>query len=186
MFGGNAVILLLFLANAVVRGAGDATIAMRGTRHRQRLESHPCALLRVRPRFFPAARGDRRGLRDDAARGLGAAYTLAQLFRGKSRVKVESRHLVLHPEVMLRMVKLSASGMFQVFIGTASWIGMVRIVSLFGSDAVAGYTIGMRVMLFALFPAFGLANAAATMVGQSLGARQAGVRRKGRVAGRVV
>jgi putative MATE family efflux protein len=106
------------------------------------------------------------------ARGVGAAYTLSQLFRSKCRVPVPKRHLGLHPQVMLRMIKLSGSGMLQVFIGMASWIGMVRVISHFGSEAVAGYTIGMRVMLFALFPAFGLSNAAATMVGQSLGARK--------------
>ena len=73
---------------------------------------------------------------------------------------------------MLRMMKLSGSGMLQAFIGMASWIVMVRVLADFGSNAVAGYTIGMRVVLFALFPAFGLANAAATMVGQSLGGLQ--------------
>jgi Na+-driven multidrug efflux pump len=82
------------------------------------------------------------------------------------------RHLVLHAEVMLSMIRLSASGTFQIFIATASWVGLVRIMSTFGSDAVAGYTIGIRIILFALFPAFGLGNAAATMVGQSLGAKK--------------
>src|SRR6185295_18704009 len=86
--------------------------------------------------------------------------------------KIERRHLRIQPALMGRLLNLSSSAMFQVFVGTASWIGLVRVVSSFGSQAVAGYTIGIRVMLFALFPAFGLSNAAATMVGQSLGAHK--------------
>jgi Na+-driven multidrug efflux pump len=104
------------------------------------------------------------------SRGLGALYSLSHLARGLGRVKIHRRHLALHPEIMMKVLKISGSGMFQLFIHTASWVGLVRIISTFGSDAVAGYTIGIRVVLFALFPAFGLSNAAATMVGQSLGA----------------
>jgi len=172
MFGGNGVILLLFLGNAITRGAGDATIAMRALfiANGLNLVLVPCFVFGLG--FFPRLGVTGAACATTLARGLGAAYTLAQLFRGKSRVKVQRRHLVLHPDVMVRMLKLSGSGMLQTFIGTASWIGMVRVIAHFGSEAVAGYTIGMRIMLFALFPAFGLGNAAATMVGQSLGARK--------------
>ena len=73
---------------------------------------------------------------------------------------------------MGRLVRLSATGTFQVFIGMASWVGLVRTISSFGTDAVAGYIIGIRVILFALLPSWGMSNAAATMVGQALGAKK--------------
>jgi len=94
------------------------------------------------------------------------------LFRAGGRFDIHRRHLKLEPGIMGRLVKLSATGTFQVFIGMASWIGLVRIISSFGSDAVAGYTFGIRVILFALLPSWGMSNAAATMVGQALGARK--------------
>jgi putative MATE family efflux protein len=170
MFAGNAAILLLFVGNALVRGAGDGTIAMRALfiANGLNLVLVPCFVLGLG--FFPKLGVTGAACATTLARGVGAAYTLSQFFGAKGRVKVAKRHLALHPAVMLRMVKLSGSGVLQVFIGMASWIGMVRVISHFGSEAVAGYTIGIRLMLFALFPAFGLSNAAATMVGQSLGA----------------
>lgn len=172
MFGGNAAILILFLGNAVFRGAGDGTIAMRALfiANGLNLILAPCFVYGLL--FFPKLGVTGAACATTISRGVGALYTLAHLFIGEGRVKLKRRHLILNLEVMWRILKLSASGTFQVFIGTASWVGMVRVVSLFGSDAVAGYTIGIRVMLFALFPAFGLSNAAATMVGQSLGAQK--------------
>ena len=105
-------------------------------------------------------------------RGSGVVYAFSRLIRSGGRFDIVRRHLKLEPLIMARLVRLSASGTFQVFIGMASWIGLVRTLSSFGSDAVAGYTIGIRVIIFALLPSFGLANAAATMVGQALGARK--------------
>ena len=170
MFGGNAVILLLSIGNALVRSAGDGIIAMRSLiiANGLNLVFVPCFVLGLG--FMPKLGLTGAAWATTLARGIGAAYTLWQIFGAKGRVKVTTRHLGLHPEIMLRMVKLSGSGVLQSFIGVASWIGMVRVLSDFGSDAVAGYTIAMRIVLFALFPAFGLSNAAATMVGQSLGA----------------
>lgn len=172
MFAGNASILLLFLGNAVFRGAGDGTIAMRALwlANGLNLILAPCFVHGYL--FFPRLGVTGAACATTISRGVGALYALSHLWRGIGRVKVEKRHLTFLPDLMLRIVKLSASGTFQVFIGTASWVGMVRVVSSFGGDAVAGYTIGIRVMLFALFPAFGLSNAAATMVGQSLGAKK--------------
>ena len=99
-------------------------------------------------------------------RGTGALYVLSRLFRGNGRVKLSLSHLKVNTNVMATLVKLSSSGMFQVFIGMASWIGLMRILSSYGSTAIAGYTIGIRIILFALFPSFGMSNAAATMVGK--------------------
>lgn len=170
MFGGNAAILLLFLGNAVFRGAGDGTIAMRALWIANGINLLLVPCLVYGPWFFPSLGVTGAACATTLSRGIGAAYALSHLFRGPGRVKLERRHLAIHPDVMMKMIKLSGSGMFQVFIGTASWVGLVRVVSTFGSAAVAGYTIGIRIILFALFPAFGLSNAAATMVGQSLGA----------------
>lgn len=170
MFGGNAAILFLFLGNAVFRGAGDGTIAMRSLFLANGLNVvlAPCFVYGLL--FFPEMGVTGAAVATTLSRGIGAAYSLSHLFHGGGRVKVHRRHLALHPEIMMRMVKLSGSGMFQIFIATASWVGLVRVVSTFGSEAVAAYTIGIRIVLFALFPTFGLSNAAATMVGQSLGA----------------
>ena len=106
-------------------------------------------------------------------RGTGALFALSRLLRGNgSRISIRRRHLRFEPGVMLRMLRLSASGTLQTIIGTASWIGLIRILSTFGSGVLAGYTIGIRVIIFALLPSWGLSNAGATMVGQALGARK--------------
>jgi putative MATE family efflux protein len=172
MFGGNAAILFLFLGNAIFRGAGDGTIAMRSLWLANGINVilAPCFIYGLL--FFPNLGVTGAAVATTLSRGIGAVYTLSHLFRGMGRVKVQKRHMTLSPDVMWKMIKLSSSGTFQIFISTASWIGLVRVISNFGSDAVAGYTIGIRIILFALFPAFGLSNAAATMVGQSLGAKK--------------
>jgi Na+-driven multidrug efflux pump len=103
-------------------------------------------------------------------RGTGVVYLLVRLWRGGAHIRVQPRHLRLELHTMLALIRLSATGMFQTFIGMASWLALIRILSGFGSAAVAGYTIAIRLVIFALLPSFGLANAAATMVGQNLGA----------------
>ena len=104
-------------------------------------------------------------------RGVGVLYALSRLLRPGGRFDLTRSHLTIEPAIMGRMVRLSGTATFQVFISMASWIGLVRTVSSFGSDATAGYTIGIRVILFALLPSWGMSNAAATMVGQALGAK---------------
>jgi putative MATE family efflux protein len=173
MFGGNAAILLLFLGNAIFRGAGDGAVAMRALwlANGLNLLLVPCFVHGLW--FFPKLGVTGAGVATALARGLGAVYALSHLFgAGIGRVKLTRANFVLKPELIVRILRLSGAGTLQVFIGTASWVGLVRVVSTFGAAAVAGYTIGFRVILFALFPAFGLANAAATMVGQSLGAQK--------------
>ncbi len=172
MFGGNAVILLLFLGNAIFRGAGDGAIAMRALWLANGINVLlvPCFVYGFL--FIPAMGVTGAAIATTISRGIGALYTLSHLFKGEGRIKVESRHFILNFDLISKIVRLSGSGTLQVFIGMASWIGLVRVMSTFGSEAVAGYTIGFRIILFALFPAFGLGNAAATMVGQSLGAKK--------------
>lgn len=170
MLGANAVILLLFLGNAVFRGAGDGAIAMRSLwlANGINLVLAPCFIFGYGP--FPEMGVQGAAVATTLSRGIGAAYTLAHLFGGHGRIEVARRHWRIIPGLMRTILKLSSSGMFQVFIGMASWIGLARLVATFGAEATAGYTIGIRVVLFALFPAFGMCNAAATMVGQALGA----------------
>ena len=105
-------------------------------------------------------------------RGIGVLFQFWTLSRGKGRIAIRREHLALDPKAILRLVKISGNGIIQAMIGMASWIGIVRIISAFGSSVVAGYTIGMRIIVFAILPSWGLSNAAATMVGQNLGARK--------------
>jgi putative MATE family efflux protein len=174
MLGGNMSILLLFLTNAVFRGVGDATLAMRTLwiANAINITLAPCLIFGVGP--FPELGVTGAAVGTTIGRGVGALFGMTQLFRRGSRLVLQKRHLRLNPSLMWRLVTLSASGTLQVFIGTASWIGLMRIIASFGSDAIAAFTIAIRIVLFALFPCFGLGNAAATMVGQALGARDPG------------
>ncbi|HZI19828.1 MAG TPA: MATE family efflux transporter [Pyrinomonadaceae bacterium] len=170
MLGGCASVVMLFLVNAVFRGAGDAAIAMRSLwlANAINIVLAPCLIFGPGP--FPEMGVVGAAVGTTIGRGVGALYAISRLFRAGSRLRLTLAQLGLDPSVMRKLARLSSSAMFQVFIGMASWIGLVRILSGFGDQALAGYVIGIRVILFALFPSWGLGNAAATMVGQALGA----------------
>src|SRR5262245_33101943 len=172
MLGANATVLLLFLLNAVFRGAGDAAIAMRVLMFGNALNIvlGPCFIFGLGP--FPELGVKGAAVATSIGRGSAVVYQVVTLARGRGRVRLGWKDLPIDFAVMRSVLRLSGVGTFQILIGTASYVGLVRILSQFGSAALAGYTIGIRLIVFALLPAWGLSNAAATMVGQNLGAKR--------------
>jgi putative MATE family efflux protein len=163
---------MLFLINAIFRGAGDAAIAMRVLWFANAINIllGPCLIFGLGP--FPRLGVTGAAIATNIGRGTGALFAVSRLLKPGSRVDIHVRHLRIEPALIARLARLAWSAAVQFLIGMGSWIALIRILSTFGSNVLAGYTIGVRVILFALLPAAGLANAAATMVGQALGARK--------------
>ncbi len=170
MVGGNGVVLFIFLLNAIFRGAGDAAVAMRVLVLANGLNMilSPCFIYGVA--FFPELGVTGAAVGTTIGRGIGVAYAAWNLFRPGGRIHVHRDSWKLDVGLLWRLIKLSATGVIQLLIATASWTALMPIMAGFGEAAIAGYVIALRVVMFALLPALGLSNAAATMVGQNLGA----------------
>ncbi|MEO8214359.1 MAG: MATE family efflux transporter, partial [Myxococcales bacterium] len=163
---------LLFMMNAAFRGAGDAAISMRTLilANSINIVLGPFLIFGWGP--FPRLGVTGAAVATTFGRGVGVLYQLRALRAGKGHLAVRRRHLRLDPDTLRTIAGISSSGVVQSLIGTTSWVGLVKILSAFGSVALAGYTITVRIVLFALLPCWGMSNAAATLVGQNLGAHQ--------------
>ncbi|MGB7068715.1 MAG: MATE family efflux transporter [Pyrinomonadaceae bacterium] len=172
MLGANGVVVFIFLLNAIFRGAGDAAIAMRVLLLANGLNIvlSPCFIFGVGP--FPELGVVGAAVGTSIGRGIGVLYAAWRLFRPGGRIRVHRESWRLDPSLLWKLTLLSSTGVVQLLIATASWTALMPIVAGFGKEAIAGYVIALRVVMFALLPALGLSNAAATMVGQNLGAKK--------------
>ncbi len=172
MLGCNASVFLLFLINAVFRGAGDAALAMRALWLGNILNIllGPCFVFGLGP--FPALGVTGAAVATTIGRSIAVVYQLTMLARGRSKIAIARKHFAIDLRVMASVLRLAGSATFQMLIIMTSYVGVMRILSSFGSEPLAGYTIGFRILMFAMLPASGLSNAAAALVGQNLGARR--------------
>lgn len=172
MLGGSVTVTLLFLINGIFRGAGDPVLAMRALwlANLVNIALDPILIFGFGP--IPALGLEGAAVATTVGRGLGVAYQLRALTSGNGRVVVDWRRARIEMETLLRLLRVSGIGIVQYLVGTASFVGLIRILAPFGDTVLAGYTVAVRIIIFVLLPVWGVGNAAATLVGQNLGAGQ--------------
>ena len=174
LLGGNLVIQLLFILNGIFRGAGDAAVAMRSLWVANLINIALDPLLIFGFAFVPAFGVEGAAIATTIGRGIGVAYQLRILFRGNDVIRLSRKHLRVVGSAMRGITNVASTGFLQYFLGSASWIFLMRIVAGLGPDVTAGYVFAVRILIFTILPSWGVANAAATLVGQNLGAGQPG------------